>query len=166
MKNYLGTKFLEATPMKLGAYNEFRGWTIPNNEDPEAEGFLVVYPDGYESWSPKGQFEKAYRETDGLSFGLAIEAMKKGFKVARTGWNSKGMFCIYVPGTDQVTFTINTPYAKALSNLADEHGNVHDQIILPHFDMYTINTEGRRAMLPGWLASQSDIAADDWQIVN
>ena len=92
--------------------------------------------------------------------------MKKGFKVARTGWNGKGMFCIYVPGTDQVTFTINTPYAKALSNLADEHGNVYDQIILPHFDMYTINAEGRRAMLPGWLASQSDIAADDWQIVN
>ena len=37
--------------------------------------------------------------------------------------------------------------------------------ILPHFDMYTINAHGRRAMLPGWLASQSDMDATDYYIV-
>ena len=86
-------------------------------------------------------------------------------KVARAGWNGKGMFCIYVPGTQNVVFRNSTPYAKALAHLADEHGNVGDQEILPHFDMYTVNAEGRRAMLPGWLASQSDMAADDWMLV-
>jgi len=31
--------------------------------------------------------------------------------------------------------------------------------------MWTTNAEGRRAMLPGWLASQTDMLAEDWQII-
>ena len=64
MKKYVGTKIIEATEMNRGDYNKYRGWTIPENENPEDEGFLVKYSDGYESWSPKKQFEEAYREYD------------------------------------------------------------------------------------------------------
>ncbi len=60
MKKYIGTKLIEAEPMTLGAYNVHRGWQIPANEDPEKEGYLVRYPDGYESWSPKEIFDQAY----------------------------------------------------------------------------------------------------------
>jgi hypothetical protein len=38
--------------------------------------------------------------------------------------------------------------------------------ILPHIDMWTVNADGRRAMLPGWVASQTDMLADDWTIVD
>ena len=62
MKKYIGTKRLEAKQMTRGEYNKYRGWIIPEDENPEDEGYLVKYEtDGYESWSPKEIFEKAYR---------------------------------------------------------------------------------------------------------
>ena len=65
MKKYIGTKMIQAKPMNRGEYNKYRGWEIPSNENPTDEGYLVKYEDGYESWSPKGVFEKAYREYAG-----------------------------------------------------------------------------------------------------
>jgi len=165
LQKYIGTKLVEASPMNLGPYNTFRGWDIPKEESPTTPGYIVKYPDGYISWSPKKQFEDANRLTTNMNFGLAVEAMKKGAKVSRAGWNGIGMFVFYVPGTKKAKFNPGTPYAVALKHIADAHGYVEDQEILPHFDMYTVNAEGRRAMLPGWLASQSDINADDWEIV-
>jgi hypothetical protein len=64
MKSYIGAKIINAKPMNLGDYNEYRGWKILENEDPEKQGYLVQYPDGYLSWSPKEVFEQAYREID------------------------------------------------------------------------------------------------------
>ena len=64
MKKYIGTKLIEAKPMTLGEYNVFRGWKIPDNEDPAREGYLVQYPDSYVSWSPKEIFEAAYLQVN------------------------------------------------------------------------------------------------------
>ena len=64
MKKYIGTKLIEAKPMTLGEYNVFRGWKIPDNEDPTREGYLVQYPDSYVSWSPKEIFEAAYLQVN------------------------------------------------------------------------------------------------------
>lgn len=91
-----------------------------------------------------------------MNFGQAIEALKQGKKVSRAGWNGKGMWLVLVPGTKAVEFTEGSPYMKA--------GLTHGEI-LPHIDMYTVNSEGRRAMLPGWFASQTDMLAEDWEIV-
>jgi hypothetical protein len=72
MKQYIGTKIINATPMTRLAYNELRDWELPENENGEDEGFLVEYLDGgeanhpdyagYISWSPKAVFENAYVE--------------------------------------------------------------------------------------------------------
>ena len=62
MKKYIGTKQIEAKPMTRGDYNAYRGWTIPENENPNDAGYIVKYSDNYVSWSPKKQFEEAYRE--------------------------------------------------------------------------------------------------------
>ena len=94
-----------------------------------------------------------------MNFGEAIDAMKSGKKVQRNGWNGKGMWCIYNPGSKGET------RAMFEGSVYKNHG-VDECEILPHFDMYTVNAEGRRAMLPGWLASQSDMNANDWQVVN
>ena len=59
-QHYIGSKLLQAKSMTLGHYNQHRGWTIPKDEDPNRLGYLVTYPDGYESWSPKEVFEAAY----------------------------------------------------------------------------------------------------------
>lgn len=70
MKTYTGTKTVQATPMTRAAYNDYRGWDLPGNEDGTDEGYLVEYTDGgkandarhagYISWSPKAQFDAAY----------------------------------------------------------------------------------------------------------
>ena len=72
MKPYIGTKTLNAKPMTRGLYNEFRGWALPVDENPDDHGYLVEYTDGgkanteafngYVSWSPKDVFERAYSE--------------------------------------------------------------------------------------------------------
>jgi hypothetical protein len=62
MNKYIGTKLIEAKEMNLGDYNKFKGWTIPKNEDPKTEGYMVKYSDDYISWSPKDVFEKSYMQ--------------------------------------------------------------------------------------------------------
>ena len=167
MNRYLGTKLINAKPMNRAEYNALRGWAVPADENPDDAGYLVEYIDGgkanhpdfagYISWSPADVFDRAYRPVVGMSFGDAIAALKAGQKVARTGWNGKGMWLILVAGTPNAALREGTPYREALGQESCE--------ILPHIDMWTTNAEGRRAMLPGWLASQTDMLADDWQIV-
>jgi len=92
-----------------------------------------------------------------LTFGAAIEALKAGLKVARKGWNGKGMWLILVTGSENIKPVAGTPYSKA--------GLTSEIQILPHIDMYTTDSTGRRAMLPGWLASQTDMLSEDWVII-
>ena len=157
---YLGIKFVDAKPMTLGKYNEYRGWEIPVDEDPASEGFIVQYPDSYVSWCPKAQFDEANRCTTGMTFGHAIEALKKGLKVARAGWNGKGMWLMMINGSNP-RFTPGSQYAEALGEFGDSAGNVEQIPINPHIDMFTAD----QCMQPGWLASQTDMLADDWCIV-
>ena len=47
MKKYIGAKLVQARPMTRGAYNRYRGWEIPADENPEEEGYLIQYPVSY-----------------------------------------------------------------------------------------------------------------------
>ena len=168
MKTYIGAKLIKAIPMNRLEYNEYRGWDLPEDEDDFDLGFLVEYTDGgvtnhpdhegYISWSPVAVFEKSYKPISKMSFGSAILMAKDGCKVARAGWNGKGMWVIYNPGSKGET------HAMTERSLYKQHG-VDECEILPHFDMYTVNASGRRAMLPGWLASQSDMNSEDWCVI-
>lgn len=157
MKQYIGTKIIQAIAMTLGAYNEKRGWTIPENEDPAREGYFIEYPDGYVSWSPKEVFEEAYVQTDNMNFGLAIEAMKKGFAVARTGWNGKGMYIAIQEGSE-----IEPHFARGgVAKFRASEYPVPDVIkIGAHIDMRAADG----SVVVGWLASQTDMLANDWMI--
>ena len=136
MENYIGVKLIKAEPMTQGDFQfEKTGEKYPE-EWPNALGYKVVYPDGYVSWSPKDVFEEAYRLLDNLTFGLAVETMKKGFRVARKGWNGKGM------------------------HIQLEHGKTYGDITLN--DCFLIkNARGYDT----WVASISDTLAEDWEIV-
>ncbi len=148
MKQYIGTKMIQAKPMNRGEYNEYRGWEIPSNENPTDEGYLVKYEDGYESWSPKEVFEKAYRESYGLTFGMALELLKKGEKVARLGWNGKNQY---------IQLASNISYKTADDQVINcEHDAIGNQAIA------FVGTSGVQM---GWLASQADMLAEDWCIV-
>lgn len=160
MKKYLSVKIITATPMTHGEfakekYGEGQIETEFSKENVNSEGYKVVYEDGYTSWSPKEVFEKAYREVGGLSFGLAIEAMKKGFRVARTGWNGKGMFIWLLPAA-----LVKKEWVKD-EMLLSVFGEKEELTCLGSIRMKTATGE----VLTGWLASQTDILAEDWQIV-
>lgn len=64
MKKYIGTKTVMARPMsKWEAYedNFLKAGVVATQEDKNTCGYEVVYDDGYHSWTPKEQFDKAYR---------------------------------------------------------------------------------------------------------
>lgn len=158
MKNYIGTKFIKAKPMSLGLYNQMRGWEIPSDEDPNREGYMVRYKDGYISWSPKEVFEESYRETNGLTFGMAIELLKQGHKVARKGWNGKNMFLFLLPAGTVPTKAIHDP---ALREVIEREVGGDTFEALGSIRMFTAD----KKILTGWLASQTDILSEDWEIV-
>ena len=71
------------------------------------------------------------------NFGIALGALKSGLKVSRKGWNGKNMYLkLQVPDT-------------------------HSRMTLPYIYMYTAQGE-----LVPWLASQTDMLADDWFVVD
>lgn len=150
MKNYLGVKKLEAEPMKLVDAEELLRRKIkPGNED----GYLVKYEDGYMSWSPKDVFEKAYRTFDNLTFGLAVEALKQGKKVARKVWNGKR----YVFIQEGSVISSDDARNKHLSELGQMEIKINS-----HIDMKAADG----SIVIGWLASQTDVLAEDWEILD
>jgi hypothetical protein len=165
---HIGTKMINAQPMTRQAYNDLRGWTLPADENPSDEGFLVEYLDGgtpnvpgfdgYVSWSPKDVFDRAYHPTSAMSFGDAVVMLKAGKKVARSGWNGKGMWLAYTPGSEFAPEFAKAGHAAAHRAKEAPGENVR---LLPHIDMRAADG----SMVIGWLASQTDMLADDWTLV-
>ncbi len=91
-----------------------------------------------------------------MNFGEALEALKKGDRIQREGWNGKGMYLCLVEGS-----TINHSQARsgAAKAIADE-GFVHINIC-PHIDMRAADG----SCVVGWLASQTDMLAEDWVVL-
>ena len=87
-----------------------------------------------------------------MNFSKALTYLKLGNKIARSGWNGKNMWLIYIEGTN-ITTPEGTPYNNA---------GLEEITIDPHIDMYT----AQGTMQPGWLASQSDLLAEDWEVSN
>ena len=96
-----------------------------------------------------------------MDFGKAIEALKQGKKVARHGWNGKGMYLWLKPSV-----TITPEMCSDLMLKQEVIANGGAILGLPTICMYTCDSTGRRAVLTGWLASQSDMLMEDWVIVN
>lgn len=152
MKSYLGVKKIKAEPMKLVDAEELLQRKIkPGNED----GYLVEYEDGYRSWSPKDVFEKAYRPMDNLNFGMAVECLKHGERVARKGWNGKGMFVVYQKGyPDGIPCNKQTATAWGLNE-----GDLFK--CEPYLQIQMVN--GSHSM---WVPSINDVLSEDWCIVD
>ena len=152
MEKYVSHKVVMAEPMneyeaeKKGLLRE------PVKDRDYREGYRVVYEDGYESWSPKHAFEKGYTKvSDNHDFGWASKQLKQGERVARKGWNGKGIFVFLVPGS---TFKVNRPPLLGIYQEGTEI-NYH-----AHIDMKTADGQ----IVP-WLASQTDVLSEDWELV-
>lgn len=86
-----------------------------------------------------------------MNFSKALELIKDGNKVAREGWNGKGMFIFLVNGS---TFAVSRPPLLGIY----EEGTVINY--RSHIDMKTADG----SIVP-WLASQSDLLCDDWEVI-
>ena len=171
MLQYLGTKLVNMKPMTRGAYNFFRGWGVPLGEDPEDAGYLVEYIDsgarntmgyaGYVSWSPKDVADRNYRPINGLTFGLAIEAAKLGKKIARKGWNGNNQWVVLMPALNLPPFSCQEPGPRVNDRTAKHIGPDTPLDSQPYFAMW--NAQGK--WQPGWTAAQSDMLAEDWEII-
>lgn len=64
MSRFIGVKMIEAVPMTAREAND-KGYRIGNHSF-EEDGYEVTYPDGYKSWSPAKEFEKAYYKLEDL----------------------------------------------------------------------------------------------------
>lgn len=133
-----------------------------------------------------------------MSFGLAIEAMKIGCKVARAGWNGKGIFIGIQPGFNieieakkshdkwmeqkrlqgfksrkaEDGEELMVPYAQLSENQKNMDrayvttGNemTSDFIYIDTTGLITENPYAPKSRVP-WIASQTDMLANDWNIV-
>lgn len=86
------------------------------------------------------------------------ECIENGKRITRKDWNGEDMFVYYTPGR------------KIPANTWDDRGNIkltdHERLVgyvevLGHLDMY--NAKGQRVI--GWLASQTDLTSDQWEIL-
>ena len=83
-----------------------------------------------------------------MNFGLALEELKKGNKVKRSGWNGKDQ---YIELAERIS------YINSKGELINEgHLNIGNKVIA------FIGTSGVQL---GWLASQADMLAEDWQVI-
>jgi len=90
-----------------------------------------------------------------MDFGLALEALKRGKAVARKGWNGKGMFLTLQAGSTVKGSVMRNEPAK------DYYGE-SNVTISPHIDMKAADG----TYVVGWLASQTDMLAEDWEVVD
>lgn len=92
-----------------------------------------------------------------MNFGQAIEALKQGKKVAREGWNGKGMFLAIQHGSTITKEQARGGVAKCLAE-----SGIEEIKIGSHIDMKAADG----SVVVGWLASQTDMLSEDWVIVD
>jgi len=93
-----------------------------------------------------------------MNFGKAIENLKDGNKVARKGWNGKGMFVSMTSGK-VLDITKDDIWTKNIRDVAIGNGGTVE--LLPYLSMKTADNK----IQIGWLASQSDLLAEDWEVI-
>lgn len=168
MEKYIGTKQVEAEPMTMGeAYDKgllHRDASLCEG-DRQREGYHVKYKDGYESWSPAEPFEEAYRhvydERKNMTFGDAIEVLKQGGAIRRTGWNGKGLFVI-----KQVPSHIESDIIPKMQSLPQSAKDLilNGKGFIDYTSQCLIYNENT-GRADSWTPSISDVFAEDWEIV-
>lgn len=180
MNKYVGVKVLEhAEPMTRIAYNEFRGWKLPEGED---EGYLVVYNNdgesntikykGYVSWSPKKQFEEGYILLD------------DDCKITQSEFKETIEDAIYCEKLEEFDFGVAVSMLKTGHKMGRKGWNgkgmwleiqtpyEHSKMTRPY--LYHVSKKGstnhygadvKDIERTPWLPSNSDILSSDWVIV-
>lgn len=122
-------------------------------------------------------FKQTNKMVENQNFGQAIEALKQGKRVARQGWNGKGMFIFQRPADElTVDFIVNKVKSlpqsvkdffsdKVSTHLFDSTLDAgHDTVV--KFGSYLCMYAADGSIVNGWLASQTDMLSNDWCILD
>ena len=102
-----------------------------------------------------------------ISFGEALQYLKNGQKITRSVWNGKGMFVYLNKGSCDFDSVPNVPGGDSITHIDGIHreyfdvGDTGTVTRLPNLNMRSAT--GRT--VTGWLASQTDLLAEDWEVV-
>lgn len=117
------------------------------------------------NWDTPLCFNSRRKGIDNMNFGQAIEALKGGLKVARKGWNGKGMFIYLVKGRLVQYDEFRNEALEAVKLAYKLEGNIDNnpsaRIVNSHIDMKTADG----SLTIGWAPSQLDMLAEDWHTV-
>lgn len=106
------------------------------------------------------------------SFSEAIKAIKEGKLVARQGWNGKGMF-IFMRPADELSVDMIVHKVKSVPQALKDYYSEQTMTVGTNlegdstikFTAYLCMKAADGSIVNGWLASQTDILAEDWVIV-
>lgn len=105
------------------------------------------------------------------NFGEAIEALKQGKRVQRAGWNGKGMF-VFMRPADELPIGMVIDKVKSLPQSVKDFFKAKDEKEFPgeqstvKFSSYLCMYAADGSIVNGWLASQTDMLAEDWAILD
>lgn len=153
------------TTVRVHAHNHLTRVTI-SNRFAQTQDVLIGGDMVKEFVATDCQAVKVFEVNGRMDFGQALDAMKAGYPVAREGWNGKGMHIYLTRGSqDAARGAVRSTNADAERNGINpalfDQGDADTVTRLPRIDMLTASG----AILNGWLASQTDMLAEDWTIV-
>lgn len=154
-ERYIGTKKIKAMPMTKAEYCKKYEIEMPKIDK---EGYEIIDLDDCVSWSPKESFENDYKKSGGMTFGHALELLKLGKRVARKGWNGKDMFLFLEKG-EFLNRCIYNEITKNNKNMCQNFD------MCSYSDTICMRT-AQNTIVVGWLASQTDMLSEDWEIIN
>ena len=153
---YILMNLVEMEPMTLHQFDDYKQ---REHFGENAEGYKIKYSNGYVSWCPKTASDKVSipcGDNCGLPFGYAIaECQYHGKKIKRAGWNGDGQY---------VRFENVLAFDDGKIHIDEENAGpaTESACFVFHFKN---RVTGETGIQVGWLASQADLKANDWQII-
>ena len=143
MKKYIGVKQVKAKLMTRGEYNDYRGWTVPTDENPADEGYLVKHSDNYVSWIAKDDFEKTYNVVGVRSLNdsallmvstdykdrfiaeyIQLETRIKGLETMLN--NCDKVLLTFIPSCPRSTYNLQLEYMKKYLAVLEARAKIED----------------------------------------
>lgn len=124
---------------------------------PDGEAYIPTIAGNSKFYRKVDRPEPTGRTVLGGTFGQAIAALKEGKRVSRSGWNGKGMYLWLLPATIVKAEWCREPHLK---EVAEANGGEIEA--LGSIRMMTAD----KKVLTGWLASQTDMLAEDWETID
>jgi len=140
MRQYIN---VEAKKMTRGDYNNYRGWTVPTDENPADEGYLVKHSDNYVSWIAKDDFEKTYNVVGIRSLNdsallmvstdykdrfiaeyIQLETRIKGLETMLSNWDKE--LLTFIPSCPRSIYNLQLEYMKKYLAVLEARAKIED----------------------------------------